>query len=155
MPSEGEQLDMFILKWFAFVWGWTRDFCAEVLALNHWTTAVLHVLHVFTCAKWTACALDDGDDAHLCMLQSCGAVKPGMLNVHLVPHTHDDVGWLKTVDQYYYGGKFLHCFGTWLTSWQCNNFSLNSSAKNNIQKANVESILDSVVKELLTDPNKK
>ena len=34
-----------------------------------------------------------------------GAPKEGALNVHLICHSHDDVGWLKTVDQYYYGAN--------------------------------------------------
>lgn len=55
----------------------------------------------------------------------------GKLNVHLVPHTHDDVGWLKTVDQYYVGS--------------------NSS----IQVAAVEYILDSFINALQEDPNRK
>jgi len=52
------------------------------------------------------------------------------LNVHLVPHTHDDTGWLKTVGQYYYG--------------------LNET----IQKAHVEKILDSVLLALSNNDGK-
>ncbi|PON89356.1 Glucoamylase [Trema orientale] len=57
-------------------------------------------------------------------------VVEGKLNVHLVPHSHDDVGWLKTVDQYYVGSN------------------------NSIQGACVENTLDSVVESLLRDPNR-
>ena len=49
------------------------------------------------------------------------------LNVHLVPHTHDDVGWLKTVDQYY------------------------SGTKRSIDPAGVKYIIDTVVQELQRD----
>ncbi|CAK9171223.1 unnamed protein product [Ilex paraguariensis] len=55
----------------------------------------------------------------------------GKLNVHLVPHSHDDVGWLKTIDQYYVGSN------------------------NSIQGACVENVLDSVVMSLRRDSNRK
>ncbi|XP_012143157.2 lysosomal alpha-mannosidase II isoform X2 [Megachile rotundata] len=66
-----------------------------------------------------------------CGYQACPAVDPEKLNIHLVAHTHDDVGWLKTVDQYYFGSRTT------------------------IQKAGVQYILDSVIQALLADPQRK
>ncbi|XP_036354000.2 lysosomal alpha-mannosidase isoform X1 [Ochotona princeps] len=63
--------------------------------------------------------------------ETCPEVKPDMLNVHLVSHTHDDVGWLKTVDQYYYG------------------------VYNSVQHAGVEYILDSVIAGLQAEPSRR
>ncbi len=42
-----------------------------------------------------------------CGYSSCPATSsdPDVLNVHLVAHSHDDVGWLKTVDQYFFGSQ--------------------------------------------------
>ncbi|GMP29806.1 hypothetical protein CsSME_00004761 [Camellia sinensis var. sinensis] len=58
-------------------------------------------------------------------------INNGKINVHLVPHSHDDVGWLKTVDQYYVG------------------------ANNSIRGACVQDVLDSVISALLEDKNRK
>ncbi|XP_046463564.1 lysosomal alpha-mannosidase-like [Daphnia pulex] len=69
--------------------------------------------------------------ASSCGYDSCTPSKPGVINVHVVPHTHDDVGWLKTVDQYYYGSKTGY------------------------QRAGVQYIIDSVIKELVKDPARR
>ncbi|KAL6744840.1 hypothetical protein V8C86DRAFT_268715 [Haematococcus lacustris] len=53
------------------------------------------------------------------------------LNVHLVCHTHDDGGWLKTFDEYYFGSRA------------------------DIQVASVQTILDAVVLALQANPDRK
>lgn len=50
--------------------------------------------------------------------------------MHIVPHSHDDVGWLKTVDEYFYGDR------------------------NDIQRTMVEIELTSVIDSLIADPKK-
>ena len=62
---------------------------------------------------------------------NCFGAGNNKLQIHLVPHTHLDVGWLKTVDEYFYG------------------------ANNSIQHAGVQYILDSVIPSLVADPNKR
>ena len=65
----------------------------------------------------------------LCTLLTTASAKT--LKVHVVPHTHDDVGWLKTVDQYFYG------------------------ANNTIQHANVQMILTTLIPALEANPERK
>ena len=62
------------------------------------------------------------------------AVREGPVNipqVHIIAHTHDDVGWKKTVDEYYYGSNQTVANGA------------------------VQYILDSVIIALLENPNRK
>lgn len=58
-------------------------------------TILLYVSEPYFCAE-SACPNP---------YSKCNLGKDGFTNVHIVSHTHDDVGWLKTVDQYYYGSN--------------------------------------------------
>ena len=76
-------------------------------------------------------ASSEQDGGPTCGYQSCPELESSKLNVHIIAHTHDDVGWLKTVDQYFYGTR-----------------------KGNSQ-AGVQFILDSLIPQLLMDREKR
>ena len=67
------------------------------------------------------------------LTQNCNrwSTDKSKLKVHLVSHTHDDLGWLKTVDQYFYG------------------------AKPEITPAAVQYIYDTVIEQLLIDSTRR
>ncbi|XP_017099033.2 lysosomal alpha-mannosidase-like [Drosophila bipectinata] len=67
----------------------------------------------------------------VCGYESCHETKPNMINIHLVPHSHDDVGWQKTVDQYFYGHR------------------------NNIHHGGVQYIITTVIEELVKNPERR
>nr|XP_037875476.1 lysosomal alpha-mannosidase isoform X2 [Bombyx mori] len=66
-----------------------------------------------------------------CGYKQCPQTREGALNVHLIPHSHMDAGWVKTFDEYYYG------------------------TKTSISSANVQLIYHSVISELLYDKKRK
>ncbi|XP_050516902.1 lysosomal alpha-mannosidase isoform X2 [Diabrotica virgifera virgifera] len=59
-----------------------------------------------------------------CATKACSNIEPDKINVHLIPHSHDDVGWLKTIEDYFYGER------------------------NDIHNAGVQYVLDSVLQAL-------
>lgn len=76
-------------------------------------------------------ASSKGQTNQKCGYESCPVTRPGMLNVHVLAHTHMDLGWLKTVDQYFYG------------------------TKNYYANVGVRYIFESVLNELENDPSRR
>ena len=76
--------------------------------------------------------LDHGhSEEWMASLEERFAASEDHLYVHLIPHSHDDVGWLKTPDEYFTGSR------------------------QDIQTANVQNIIDTYITELIADPHKR
>ena len=95
------------------------------------TTIIIYLIFVakFSLSKYIDVAQDRQSMG--CGYDACPSTIPGAINVHLVAHSHDDTGWIKTVDQYYTG------------------------INDNLHTGCVECILDSVIPELEEDTDRR
>ena len=102
---------------------------------------------------------------------------PAKLNVHIVCHSHDDAGWLKTVDQYLYGANNTIQASQWIwvggahESWRCGRLPRLPRRASSwgmpdaiaapppppllLQVAGVQYILDTVMQALQANPHRK
>ncbi|XP_063226460.1 lysosomal alpha-mannosidase-like isoform X2 [Bacillus rossius redtenbacheri] len=94
-------------------------------------TFVCTVIFMYAGTPVTTISPNPPPPVKTCGYKSCPKLDPAKLNVHLIAHSHDDVGWLKTVDQYYYGSH------------------------TSTQNAGVQYILDSVIQELRRNPDRR
>ncbi|XP_072398925.1 lysosomal alpha-mannosidase-like [Diabrotica undecimpunctata] len=66
-----------------------------------------------------------------CALKACATTNSSKINVHLIAHSHDDLGWLKTAEDYFYGEH------------------------NDIQNGGVQYVLDSVLQALTQNEDRR
>ncbi|XP_028137565.1 lysosomal alpha-mannosidase [Diabrotica virgifera virgifera] len=66
-----------------------------------------------------------------CALKACATTNSSKINVHLIPHSHDDLGWLKTAEDYFYGEH------------------------NDIQNGGIQYVLDSVLQALTQNEDRR
>jgi alpha-mannosidase len=91
------------------------------------------VIYIFllACTSCRAARLGPYDTSATREDDATAAGTSNRLQIHIVPHSHDDAGWLKTVDQYYYG------------------------LRQDIQPAGVQYTLDTIVMSLLANPHRR